>query len=256
MKQLEISEEDRLLLEKITAGKNILTLQESSSKYRELASGILLQYADSEMAGAFGYSTAIALAPGLAEKAALAKITYEKLSLAQKTYELVAQSGMNIDKYTSSHCFEARLQRNVSLGYRRSSQDKRVNALMYPLQGWPDLAIFTYLMASMACLLLEDFSHSSFHPWAELSAAHLPIEKSHKDFGYLCIEKLSKIESEKQLLMLSMQYWYQKVLVCFGPPNSDRNAQYIEFGLKSKKNEELACIWEAQLKQELEGFAF
>lgn len=242
-----LSEDDRLLLSKIASGKPVASLPESSGKFRELAVGILLQYADSEMSGAAGYARVLALAPSLAERLALARITYEKLSLAEKAYALVSQSGINIDKYISSHCWDARLERNVSLGYRRSSGDKRVNALMYPLEGWCDLAIFTYLMASMACFQLEDFSKSSFEPWAKLSKDHLPVESMHRDFGLSAVERLSKSETELRQMQLAMRYWYQKVLACFGPPNSERNVQYIEFGLKTARNEDLAAAWESQV---------
>lgn len=254
MKGEALSADDRGLLERISHGESVLTLQESSGKYRELSTGILLQYADSEMSGGAGYARAVSMAPSLAERVALAKITYEKLSLAQKTYELVAQTGINIDKYIASHCWEARLERNVSLGYRRTSADKRVNALMYPLQGWSDLAMFTYLMASMACLQLGDFSKSSFKPWAILAGNHLPVESAHRDFGLDCIEKLSSNEHELGQLQLSMRYWYEKVLVCFGPPNSERNSQYLEFGLKTSRNEDLSNRWETEICATLSRF--
>lgn len=249
-----LTEDDRALLQKIASGKGVPGLQESSSKYRELATGILLQYADSEIAGSAGYAKAFPLAPSLLERIAIARITQEKLSLAQKTYELVSQTGVNIDKYIQGHCWEARLERNVSLGYRRTSGDKRVNALMYPLQGWCDLAVFTYLMAAMACLQLEDFSKSSFQPWAELAKSHLPVEASHREFGFACIEKLSLQESELRQMQLSMRYWFPKVMACFGPPHSERNAHYLEFGLKVSRNEDLCSKWESEVCAALSAF--
>jgi len=249
-----LSDADRVVLNEIAAGKSIPNLQDSSGKYRELATGILLQYADSEMAGGAGYSTLLPLAPSLAERVALASITHEKLALAQKTYTLVTQTGINIDKYIASHSWEARLGRSAALGYRRMAADKRVNALMYPVHSWNDLVIFTYLMANMACLHLQDFSNSSFEPWAQLAQAHLPIEKTHRDFGLSCIERLSTKESELRHMQLSMQYWYHKVLACFGLPNSERNSLYLVFGLKFSKNEDLSSAWEKEVKLALRNF--
>jgi 1,2-phenylacetyl-CoA epoxidase catalytic subunit len=249
-----LSDADRIVLEKIAAGQPIPNLQEVSGKYRELATGILLQYADSEMAGGAGYSTLLPLAPSLAERVALASITYEKLALAQKTYTLVSQTGINIDKYIASHSWEARLGRSAALSYRRMAADKRVNALMYPLQSWNDLVVFTYLMANMACLHLQDFSKSSFEPWAQLAQAHLPIEKTHRDFGITCIARLSEKDSELRQMQLSMQYWYHKVLACFGLPNSERNSLYLNFGLKLSKNEELSSTWESEVRLALRNY--
>ncbi len=242
-----LSESDRALLATIVEGKSVTNLQNSSSKYRELVIGILLQYADSEMAGGVGFAGALSLAPSLAEKTALAKIAYEKLALADKTYQLAAQTGINMDKYIASHCWDARLARSASLGYKRISADKRLNALHFPIQSWSDLAVFTYMMASVACLQLEDFCSSSFEPWAELASAHLPVEKSHKDFGLNALKKASHSDSELAAIKLSLAYWYDKVLACCGPPASDRNALFQEFKLKASKNEDIAKRWQAEV---------
>lgn len=238
----------------ISTGQNISNLQDSTGKYKELATGILLQYADSEMAGATGYAASLSLPPTLAERVQLARIAYEKFALAEKTYELVGQTGINVEKYIASQCFEARLQRNVSLGFRRASGDKRVNALMYPIEGWSDLTVFTYLMSSMACLQLDDFSRSSLSPWAQLAAAHLPVEVSHRDFGLDCIKRLALHADKHAQLKLSMNYWYSRVAACFGPPDSERNVQYIEFGLKTRRNEELSREWQSRMTEQFAVF--
>lgn len=242
-----LSESDRALLSTIIEGKSVLNLQDSSSKYKELVIGILLQYADSEMAGGAGFAEALSLAPSLAEKTALAKIAYEKLALADKTYQLAGQTGINIDKYIASHCWDARLGRSASLGYKRISADKRLNALHFPIQSWPDLAVFTYMMASVACFQLEDFCSSSFEPWAQLASSHLPIEKSHKEFGLNALKGAALLDADLAAIKLSVAYWYDKVRACCGPPASDRNALFLEFKLKTSKNEDIAKRWQSEV---------
>lgn len=242
-----LSDSDRALLSTIMDGKLVTNLQNSSSKYKELTTAILLQYADSEMAGGVGFSSVLSLAPTLSEKTALAKIAYEKLALADKTYQLVAQTGINIDKYIASHCWEARLGRTAALGYKRISADKRLNALHFPLQSWTDLVVFTYMMASVACIQLEDFCSSSFEPWSQLARDHLPIEKSHRDFGLSALRRASTDDNELSSIRLSVSYWYGKVLACCGPPSSDRNALFLEFQLKASRNEEIAKRWQNEV---------
>lgn len=246
-----LADEDCLLRDKIASGSTINSLQTSSKLYRELAIGILLQYADSEMAGASAYAQAMNMASSLAARLELSKITNEKLNLAKNTYDLVAETGINVDKYINSHCWEARLQRNNSLGYKRAASDKRVNALMYPIQSFPDLAMFSYLMASMACFQLRDFSKSSFQPWATLAKNHLPVEQSHKDFGIRSIKAMSASSDEMQEVQLSLRYWFDKVQACFGPPASERNKLYIEFGLKCSRNEDLSAEWQNEVSETL-----
>lgn len=244
-----LSESDRSLLAGISEGKSVTNLQTSSSKYRELVIGILLQCADSEMAGGLGFAAALSLPPSLAEKTALARIAYEKLTLADKTYQLAAQTGINIDKYIASHCWEARLGRSAVLEYKRISADKRLNALHFSIECWSDLIVFTYMMASVACLQLEDFCSSSFEPWSELASTHLPIEKSHKEFGLSALRKASHSESELTAIRLSFNYWYEKVLACCGPPSSVRNALFLGFKLKASKNEDIAKRWQAEMAE-------
>ena len=224
------------------------SLQEGTAKYRELATGILLQYADSEMAASAGYASLLHLAPHIHERLELSSISYEKLVLAERAYQLISQTGMNVEKYVSSHCWESRLHRDLNLGYRRASADKRVNALMFPIQSWEDLLIFTYLMAAMASLQLQDFSRSSFTPWAKLAANHIGIEDSHRDFAGTRIEKLSNDPSHKEQLLQSLRYWRPRVYACFGPADSERNQQYIELGLKSRRNEELSARWQSDIE--------
>ncbi|MBX9573476.1 MAG: phenylacetate-CoA oxygenase subunit PaaI [Candidatus Obscuribacterales bacterium] len=246
-----LSDSDRALLSTIVDGKPVTNLQSSSGKYRELVTGILLQYADSEMAGGVGFAGALSLAPSLLEKTALAKIAYEKLNLADRTYQLVAQTGINIDKYIASHCWDARLGRTATLGYKRISADKRLNSLHFPIQGWADLAVFTYLMAGVACIQLEDFCSSSFEPWSQLAEAHLPIEESHREFGLNALRRASKFEQELSSIRLSVCYWYDKVLACCGPPSSDRNSLFLEFKLKASKNEDIAIRWQHEVANAL-----
>lgn len=248
-----LSESDQALLAGIAEGQSVTNLQNCSSKYRELVTGILLQCADSEMAGALGFAAALSLPPSLAEKTALARIAYEKLALAEKTYELAGQTGINIDKYIASHCWEARLGRSASLGYKRISADKRLNALHFPIQSWSDLAVFTYMMSSVACLQLEDFCSSSFQPWSALASVHLPIEKSHKEFGLAALKKLMQSESELGAIKLSFNYWSDKVLACCGPPSSERNSLFLGFKLKASKNEDIANRWRAEMSAVFAG---
>lgn len=247
--------EDKLFLERLAAGACILSLQGCTGKYKELLCGLLLQYADSEMSGACTYAHAFSLSPGIAEKMEILRIAREKLQLADKTYRLVAQSGMNVDKYIASHSFESRLARGVDLGFRRVSADRRLNALMYPVESWPDLLIFTYLMTSMACLQLNDFAESSFSPWAELAREHLPIELSQNEFALNCMRKIATNQMARDAMRLSKQFWFAKVQACFGAADSQRNSQFLEYGLKKSRNEDLSKRFEAEVLAALDKLA-
>lgn len=243
----ELTVSDEQLINLMERGEKIESFSADSRKYIELVTGILFQFADSEMAGAAGYTRFINLGPTIDDRRTLAGIAAEKMSMVQSTYNLLRELGLNMDKYFSSHCWEARIQRKATLGFRRAASDRRLNALMFPLESWADVAVFTYLMASMACLQLEEFAGSSFLPWSELVAEFLVLERTHAKFGQSQMEKIVRQEGDLQPVQLSMDYWFERVLTSFGPAQSMNNELYRRFKLKSKQNEALAKDWQHEV---------
>ena len=240
----ELTASDEQLIKLMERGEKIASFPADSRKYIELVTGILFQFADSEMSGAAGYTRFINLGPTIDDRRALATIAAEKMSMVQSTYKLLRELGLNMDKYFSSHCWEARIQRKATLGFRRAASDRRLNALMYPLESWADVAVFTYLMASMACLQLEEFAGSSFLPWSDLVGEFLVLEKNHAKFGQSQMEKIVTQEGDSQAAQLSVDYWFERVLTSFGPAQSINNELYRRFKLKTKQNETLAKDWQ------------
>lgn len=244
-----LAEDDYQLMQAVNAGERITALPVQSRKYTELITGILFQFADSQMAGAAGYAKFINRGPTIVDRIHLAKIAAEKMSLARDTYLLLRELGLNLDKYFAIHCWDARIERNVALGFSRASSDKRLNALMYPIESWPDLAVFTYLMAKMACFQLEEFINSSFSPWATLALSFLPVEQCHAGFGLAQMQQLAAAEANHEALQLALDYWHNRVAASFGPADSEKNELYRQFELKGKRNEDLSSAWQAEVME-------
>ncbi|MBX9688329.1 MAG: phenylacetate-CoA oxygenase subunit PaaI [Candidatus Obscuribacterales bacterium] len=244
-----LSQKDKELIAEIAEGRSFSHANESSPKYKELVSGLLLQLADSELAGASGYSQLLHLGPDLICRLELSKIVHEKFLLATSAYKLVSELGVNVEKYFLLHSWEARIQRHAQLGYRRASSDKRLNALMYPLHSWPDISVFTYMMASMARLQFEEFSQASFLPLAKLAADSLNLERRHAEHGLNWLKGLDA--PERAEAQLSINYWFEKVLKSFGPKDSEGNIMHREFRLKHRSNEDLAKLWRSEINSAL-----
>ena len=244
-----LTEADKVLLDSITEGKQVTADQEISPKYRELITGLLLQLADSELAGAAGYGQLLNLGPTLACRIELSSIVNDKFCQAQNAYELIKALGLNVEKYFLLHSWDARIQRHAQLGYRRASSDKRLNALMFPLTSWPDLSVFTYLMATMARLQFEEFSTASYEPLAELATASVSLEKRHSEYGLKWLANL--VEAERLEAQVSINYWHERVIKSFGPSESEGNVLHRNFGLKHRTNDELSKLWEREICAEL-----
>lgn len=248
----ELSQEDLDLISRLEAGgEKVRSLKECTNTYRKLLTSILFQFADSQLAAASAFAGAMQLAPSLDNRIELATITRDKLEMTRQTHGLLGELDLNLKKYFSSHDWESRVNRHAALGYVRASSDKRLNALMYPLEGWCDVAVFTYLMSAMTCIQLADFAESSFSPWAELASTILETEKVHCGYGLKFIDESWDSKEDTLELQASMNYWYHKVLECFGPENSDGNKLYRQFRIKSQRNEETRGRWYAYIQEEL-----
>jgi len=176
MSQLTVEDEE--LIDLLEQGASVATAASASNKYRALVTDILFHFADSQLAGASGYAACVSLGPTIDDRIALAGVVREKMKMARQVYQLLAGFSINVERYFVSHTWDARLNRHADLGYRRASSDKRLNALMFPLQSWADVVAFTYLMAEMACLQLDDLCSCSYKPFAALAIEFQPVEQT------------------------------------------------------------------------------
>lgn len=247
----ELLDEDISLIENFESGHKISSFENTTAKFRELATGILFQFADSQMAGAAGYTNCMHWGPSLDDRIALAQIVVEKMEMARQTYKILAGQNLNTDKYFASHAWEAKVLRDADLGFRRTSWDKRLNALIYPLESWTDMAVFAHLMSSMTCFVLRSFADSSFEPLKILSIICLCVEETHEKFGEEQIHKLTKKSNNNNALGLqsSFNYWYPRVATSFGPAASARNDLHRQFHIKGETNCRLREKWTEQMQQ-------
>jgi 1,2-phenylacetyl-CoA epoxidase catalytic subunit len=245
----QISDEDARLLSKIAAGGVIADWQETGGRFKELATSIILQFADSQMAGAAGFADFINQGTSINDRLQISKMVAEKMSMAKLAYDLLAGLNFNSDRYIANHSFQARVLRDTFFGFSRSSADKRLNALLYPLESFDDMLIFTYLLAVMAKLLVGEFADSRFAPLKNLAEHCLPIESSHAD---LALEMLKKrIPQQREKLQVSLTYWYPRVETSAGPPDSLRNQWHRKFGLKQSQNVEIKETWRKEVTTQL-----
>lgn len=245
--------EDTLLIEQIENGGTISSWQEAGGRFKELATGILLQFADSQMAGAAGFAPFINRATTIEDRLNMSTMVSQKLSMAKDAYEVIGGLNFNVDRYLSSHCFESRVLRDSFLGFSRSSADKRLNALLYPLEGFEDMLVFTYLLGVMARLMLGEFADAKFIPLKELACSCLPLETAHANFALLALRR--KAEAHKKQIELSYQYWYPRVETSAGPTDSVRNQWHKRFGLKHSDNLEIKEEWKKEVSRELQKLA-
>lgn len=248
IQQNELVDEDKALIKEIEQGHRLVSFENATPRFRELATGILFQFADSQLAGAVGYNNCLNWAPSLDDRIALATIVVEKMDMAKKTYAILASQNLNVEKYFQSHSWDAKVLRDADLGFRRASWDKRLNALMYPLESWVDMAIFAHLMSSMTCYTLDNFSKCSFAPLKTLADGCLSVEQRHEAFGEEQLKKVAKAPANTIVLQSALNYWFPRVATSFGTSKSARNDLHRQFHLKAATNTELQQEWARKMQ--------
>lgn len=247
MAGLDLKLEDEVLIQRIKEGALIESWSETTMRFREMATGIILTLADSELAGASGFASMVNKAPTLDSRLELVSMMGSKMAMAKDAYAILSGLGLNTEKYFSIHSFDSRILRSTQLGFSRSTSDKRLNALLYPLESWADVSVLTYLLATMACLAMDEFARSSFMPLAKYARKALPLEKQHAAFGQACMVSLIKAKQEREV-QLALDYWYERVATSAGPPRSQRNELHRHFGLKQSQNQEIGAVWQEQVQ--------
>lgn len=249
-------DEDCRLLSIIEEGGSVKSFHQGSARYSQLLVDIILQFADSQLAGATGYATIVNSAPTLNDRTGLARIVIEKLEMAQRSYALLQNHhGMDVEQYVRSHGWEARVMRGARLALRRPVTDRRWHALMFPLEGWLDMTVFAYLMSSMTCLMLENFLSCSFSPLCQLATECLPVEQCHQSFGQQQLRNALRDARNGTAIQASLDYWFNRVAACFDSDNSARNLLCKKFALKECTNCELRRQWSEAVIGSCEGLS-
>ena len=117
---------------------------EMSEEYREALLNLLMQQADSELSGGYGYVPWIDKAPTIHEKLLVAQIVKDEINHAYRMNKLLAELGIDVDKRIEHMELDMRLEDpNANIGTERKAEDKRVNIFYYTIDTWTDFIMFS-----------------------------------------------------------------------------------------------------------------
>ncbi len=244
-----MTKDDETLITKIAAGEKVTQVEDMTSGYRSEVTRLMAVFADSEMAGAAGLAEQINSAPSLKEKVAAARMVTEKLTHAEIVLSLLAPFGVNPNLYVKSYSWTARLARDVNLGTRRISGDKRLNVFHYPLEGWLDAVVFSFVMGAASVLQIEEISQCSYAPLAEKMALIRTQESKHVEWAHLALREAVQNPEMKAAAQVLLNYWYPRVQDTFGRVDSDHIAQYQRYKLRQSTNSQLAQAWQKTIAE-------
>jgi ring-1,2-phenylacetyl-CoA epoxidase subunit PaaA len=226
------------MLKKIQSGEKLESKEEITNEYREHLLTLMIAQADSELAGAYGYVPWIEGAPTVAEKLAMANIVKDECRHAKAMYDLLERLDVDTDKLIN----EDKMKHRMKVFYE-------------PINTWPDLIMFNFLMDRAAGHQLRDAAECSWGPW---SRTMIQIEKEewmHVKHGETWVRKLSLEAGEKAAVQKALDFWFPKVNKVFGKGGTESNKVYQKFKLKQRDNHDVRLAWYNEIKPLLESYS-
>lgn len=215
-------------------------------EYREALINLLMQEADSELAGALGYVPCIQMAPSIEEYLAVSMIVKDEFRHARVCYKLLEHLGVDVDARVASFDFTLRVD-DDDLGTARAGADKRVNIFYYPIKDWFDFIAFNVCMDRGAGHQLEDVLVSSYRPWARVMEGIFKEEMFHIAHGDNWLRRLAKNPETKPKMQAALDRWFPRTMNIFGRANSPKNRLYRQLGLKVRDNQDVREAFAAEV---------
>ena len=247
--KLPNGDREKRMWEKIHAGQAIEAPDEMSDDYFDNLANLMLQQADSELAGAFGYVPWIMRAPSTEEKLAVANIVKDEVRHARAMYRLLEELGIDSDSHVAKHDYNFRVDlRGDDLKNKRAADDRRVNIFYYPIDTWADFVMFQFCMDRGAGHQLEDVRKSSYGPWKREIERIFKEEMMHVNHGDYWVKKMALDRSTKEEAQTALNKWYPRTMNIFGRPKTRKNQVYKGYGLKQRDNEEVRASFRDEVR--------
>jgi ring-1,2-phenylacetyl-CoA epoxidase subunit PaaA len=111
--------------------------------------------------------------------------------------------------------------------------------LLGEIKTWESLAVFNTLLDRAGGMQLLDYVDSSYGPLARAGVFVGRDERGHAAMGLQHLRDACRTEEGRARAQEALDYWYPIALDMFGTSTGKRQWKYIEWGLKTKSNEEL-----------------
>jgi ring-1,2-phenylacetyl-CoA epoxidase subunit PaaA len=125
--------------------------------------------------------------------------------------------------------------------------------LLGEIRTWESLAVFNALLDRAGGMQLLDYVDSSYGPLARAGVFVGRDERGHAAMGLQHLRDACRTEEGRARAQEALHYWYPIALDMFGTSTGKRQWKYIEWGLKTKSNEELRQEYIAEVGPVLEA---
>ncbi len=201
--------------------KTVDELKNAPEEYRVAIRKIVRSHAVNELYGAQVFDEpAIALAPTPYAKWLTCRVAMEEYGHHVRFRELGEQMGIPAEEMTPTG-------------------KKPLSIFEFPLKTWEEFCVIKLLADLAEILQVEDLLHCTFHPLRNLARMTMPEERFHAQFGKDFCTELCQTPEGRAKVQDAINRYYPMLPAFFGRPKSANNAQYRQFGIKQRSNEEM-----------------
>ena len=224
---MEKEKRNQQFQERIDNGDTIEPKDAMPDRYRQQLIRMMSQHAHSEIVGMLPEGNWITRAPSLRRKMIL-------LSKVQD------EAGHGLYLYSATETLGA--SRQEVIDQLLEGKAKYSSIFNYPTLSWADVAVIGWLVDGAAIINQTMLARNSYGPYARAMVRICKEEGFHKKQGYEMVATMADGTPEQQeMIQDSVNRWWWPTLMMFGPHDDDspNSAELIEWGVKSKTNDEL-----------------
>ena len=226
---------DEEVKERIARGERIERIDEMSPGYLRALKRLMLVQADTELMSVLCYQPVANTAPTLDARISASAIVQDEAGHANIMFRLLEDLGE--DKH--------------HLVYGRDRHEyKNMHFFDYRLHNWAELAVANALFDRAGAVQLGDIGHTcSYGPWLRALKKIDVEERFHLRHGDIWMKRLAGNERTQPILQAALDRLWPHGVEWFGPENrhSTHVQEIIDFGLRSKTNDELRYEWYDQV---------
>lgn len=108
---------------------------------------------------------------------------------------------------------------------------------------WAERGIYSYIGEESALLMIREFAHSSYKPWADAVRTIIIDERTHIAHGARICRELARTGEGREQLQVALEGLWDTFVGVFGKPRSHRAELAVRYGLRQSTNAEARDQW-------------
>ncbi len=228
---MSMTDEERVaeFKQRIKEGQKVEAGDWMPDAYRATLIKFIERHAMSELMGALPERGWIPRAPTLQRKLAVISKVQDEVGHAQLLLRLVEDLGKPREQVMQD-LFDGKA--------------KFHNIFHYPLDTWGEMSVFVWWADSASLITQSAIRRASYAPYSRVMTKICWEEAFHLKHGEDMVLTLAMgTERQRAMVQEAINRWWEPIMMFFGPATPAEKDDAIQWGIKSKPNEEMRQEW-------------